>query len=406
VENLFIARQPIYNRDLQVMGYELLYRCCDKNVAMIEDESQASCTTIINSFVHIGLENLTGSALAFINLPERFILDENLTLMLKEQTVLEILEDVAPTKAVIQGLTKLKARGFLLALDDFVFTKRHIPLLKLADYVKIDVHNLSEEQIADSIKKLKPFQVKLIAEKVETQALYAICQQFPFEAFQGFFFCHPEMVKQKHAPANKMVLMSLLGKLQNPELDYDEFESILAQDVTLSYKLLRYINSATFSLRREIDSIKDVVVLLGLNNVKNWLSLIMMSNVSNNKPCELIATALIRAKMCELLAEKFYPDVKSQMFIIGLFSVLDALMDTPLDDLLDTVTLSIGIKMALLFKEGEQGEIYALVLEYEHSHWDALNKPNIDPNECISAYLIAVQWADDNMKALKATCAA
>jgi len=400
MENLFIARQPIYNRDIVVMGYELLYRCCDKNVAMIENETEASCTTIINSFVHIGLENLTGSALAFINLPKRFILDENLTLMLKEQTVLEILECVEPTKDIIQGLKKLKKRGFLLALDDFVFSKKHVPFLKLADYVKIDVNGLNETQIQKQIARLKPFNVKLIAEKVETQEVYAACRKCDFDAFQGFFFCHPELMKRKHAPANKMVVMNLLGKLQNPDLDYDEFESILAQDVALSYKLLRYINSATFSLRREIDSIKDVVVLLGLSNVKNWLSMIMMSKVSDNKPCELIATALIRAKMCELLAEKFYPEIKSQMFIVGLFSVLDALMDTPMDDLLDTVTLSISIKMALLFQEGEQGEIYQLVLQYEHSNWEALSSPKIEANECISAYLVALKWADESMKAL------
>ncbi|MCW9012876.1 MAG: HDOD domain-containing protein [Gammaproteobacteria bacterium] len=401
MENLFIARQPIYDRDLAVIGYELLYRSSDRNIAEFDDGDQASCATIINTFMHIGLENLTGSSLAFINLPQQFIVDEKLTPMFKEQSVLEVLEDVEPTPDVIEGLARLKHQGYPIALDDFVYKPELIPLIELANFIKIDVNDKTEADIQQLLKHLKHYDVKIIAEKVETQELYSICQKYDFDYFQGFFFCHPQMVTQRHTPANKLVVMNLLNKLQDAELDYDEFEKVLAQDVTLSYKLLRYINSATFSLRREVDSIKDAVVLLGLNNVRNWISLILMSKVIDSKPNELIVTAMIRGKMCELLAEKYNPQIKPQMFIIGLFSVLDALMDTDMIDLLDTVTLSSPIKMALLDKAGEHGEIYKRVLEYERSNWDELHNIDINADEFIQSYLEAVHWADETMQALR-----
>ena len=177
-------------------------------------------------------------------------------------------------------------------------------------------------------------------------------------------------------------------------------ETILSQDVALSYKLLRYINSAEFTLRREIDSLKDAVVLLGIKNVKNWVSLLLMSKALGNKPNELIVTAMVRAKMCELLAEKFNPKIKSQMFIIGLFSILDVLMDTPMIELLDTIILSGSIKLALLDRYGEPGEIYNQVLLYENNEWDELSKTGVEAAEFSHAYIEAVLWADSTIKAL------
>ena len=230
--------------------------------------------------------------------------------------------------------------------------------------------------------------------------MYQFCYDLGFDYFQGYFFCYPEMLKKKSLPSNKLVILNLISKLQNPEIDSTELEGILVQDITLSYKLLRYINSASFGLRREVDSIKDSIVLLGINNLKNWVSLIMMSQIIDTKPTELIITGMIRGKMCELLAQKHHPDVAHQMFIIGLFSVLDALMDQPLIDLLDTVILSTDIKLALLDYEGSQGEIYKFVLQYEKSNWDELNESDIDAEEFIQSYLTAVNWADESMKSL------
>jgi len=400
MDHLFIARQPIYNRDKGVMGYELLYRNDAVNKASFTDGDLASCETILNSFMHVGIDNIVGSSLAFINLPRAFIVNETLTPMFKEQAVLEILEDIEPDREVIEGLKRLKSEGYLIALDDFIYRDELIPFIELADYIKIDVNDLDQSEIKHQYSLLEKYSTKLIAEKVETHDLFQLCYELGFDFFQGFFFCHPEMLKQKSLPSNKLVVLNLINKMQDPEISSDELEKILIQDITLSYKLLRYINSAAFGLRHEVDSIKDAIILLGMNNLKNWVSLIMMSKIIDTKPTELIVTGMIRGKMCELLAEKDHPEIKHQMFVIGLFSVLDALMDQPLIDLLDTVILSTPIKLALLDKSGIQGEIYQYVLQYEKCDWDELNHSNIDIQDFIQSYLTAVYWADENMKAL------
>ncbi len=400
MNDLFVARQPIYDKSLAVFGYELLYRSGDIEEAVFTDGSRATSETILNSFMEIGIDRLVGSAQAFINFPEKLLVGDSFTPILAEQSVLEILEDTRPTEEVIEGIKRLKEKGYKIALDDFQFKESLRPLLALADFVKIDVLALDESQIIKEIKYLKDYDLKLIAEKIETQEMKALCVDYGFDYFQGFFFCKPQLVKQKLIPTNKVVALNLLNKIQDPSLDYEEFQVILSQDVSLTYKLLRYINSAMFSLRREIESIKDAVVLLGQDNVKKWLSLILLSRMDTNKPNELIVVALIRGRMCELLAEELHPEVQPQMFIIGLFSVLDALMDVPMVDLLDTVILSTPIKLALLDQEGEQGEILDLVFAYEQFKFKQLVDHSIATDNLRNYYLESVQWTEQAMKAL------
>lgn len=400
MEELFIARQPIYDSQLGVIGYELLYRSGDMDRAVFDDADLASCETIMNAFMHIGVDTLVGSTLAFINLPTQFITNPALTPMLREQSVLEILEDIEPSAEVIEGIKRLKSEGYKIALDDFVYQDKYIPFLELADYIKLDVNTRTEGELIELLQIVTPYRAKVVAEKVESQELYNICKKLGFEYFQGFFFCQPQLVRHKHTPANKLVVLNLLSRLQNPDLNFDEFESILAQDVTLAYKLMRYINSARFPIRREVDSIKDAIVLLGIKNMKDWITLIMMSKIIENKPGELIVTAMIRGKMCELIAEKYQPEIKHQMFLVGLFSVLDALMDMPMIDLLDSIILSGPVKLALLDKAGSHGKIYQQVLLYEHSDWDALNDSGFDGHDLIMYYLDAVNWADTQIQAL------
>jgi len=402
MENLYIARQPIYNKSFEVFGYELLYRNGAVNEAIIDDANQATCETILNAFMHIGIDSLVGSTLAFINLPKEFIINESLTPLFNSQSVLEILKDVEPTPEVIDGLKRLKKQGFKIALDDFVYRDSHQPLLELADIVKLNVIALSEELVREEYARVRQFEhIKILAEKVETQEMKELCLELGFDYFQGFFFCKPQLVKEKQVVSNKTVVLNLLNKIQSPDLDYDEFQTILYQDVALSYKLLRYINSATFSLRCEVDSIKDAVVLLGQDNIKKWLSLILMSRMGKDKPNELIVVALTRARMCELLAEELHPDIQPKIFIVGLFSVLDALMDTPMTDLLDTVILSSAIKFALLDHEGRHGEILDIVLAYEQFRFDELDNFTMINQKLRQYYLDSVEWADQSVKSLQ-----
>ncbi len=400
MENLFIARQAIYDRNLKVMGYELLYRNSESNSAIFTDHTQATCDTIINTFMNIGIERLVGSAQAFINLPEAFITDETLTPILKEQSILEIMDDIKPSSKLINGLERLKSNNFKIALDGFNFNEDKIPFLLLADYVKIDINHKTEADIHQQLQQLSQYDLKIIAQKVESHELYTLCRDLDFDFFQGFFFSQPQIIRQKNVPSNKLVIIKLLNKLQDPEINFEELESILAQDVGLSYKLLRYINSAAFALRNEVHSIKEAIILLGIQNIKNWISLILMTKVIDTKPSELIVTAMVRGKMCELLAERYNPELTPNMFIIGLFSVLDTIMDTPMDELLDTVTLSGPVKMALLDQQGEAGEIYLHVLHYEHFKWKELDNSIIDNHIFTEDYITAVEWANKSIMAL------
>lgn len=400
MDNLYLARQPIYDRHQTVMGYELLYRNSMINTANVQNDNQATLDTILNSFMHIGIENIVGSSLAFLNLPVDYVTNQTLTPMFKGQCVLEILESVPPTTQVISGLKYLKQQGYRIALDDFEYTPRHSAFLELADFVKLDVNEKSEQEIRGQLAQLAHHKVKVVAEKVETPDMHELCKQMDFDYFQGYFYCHPQIITQKHIPANKLVVLNLLAKLQNPAVELSDLESILSQDISLTFKLMRYINSATFSRRKEINSIKDAVVLLGLNNVRNWLSLILMSKVISNKPAELIVTAMVRGKMCELLAAKQAPEVASQMFITGLFTVIDALMDMPMADLLDTIILSTPIRLALLDKAGKHGDILQQVLLYEEGNWDELLKSSTCPDIYRNLYLESIRWADYTTAAL------
>ena len=399
MDNIFIARQPIYNRSDSLMGYELLYRAGDTDIAEFEDGKMASTEVILNSFMNIGVDSLVGSAKAFINIPEEMILNESLTPMFENQTVLEILEDIKPTSEVVVGVKRLKEQGYEIALDDFIYSPEYDELLEIADYVKIDVIELNAEQVIQHLELLRKYDLKLIAEKIETPAMFAFCEEVGFDFFQGFYFCKPELVTKKHIPSNKVVVLNVLEKLENPDYDIDEVEKILSLDAVLTFKLLRYVNSAAFAQRKEIDSIREALILVGGQTIKKWATLILMTQLMEGKPQALLVTALIRARMCELVAES--SNKKSeQMFTIGLLSLIDALMDMPMIDLLDELALSTSIKLALLDYEGESGEVLKNVICYEKGEWDSLSENKVNTEIYLSGYIEAVKWADTTIESL------
>ncbi len=400
MQNIFIARQPIYDSRLEVIGYELLFRASDTGIAEFTSGHEASSHVIVNSFINIGIEKLVGSSLAFINVTEQLVLNDTLLPMFHEQTVLEVLENIPPTPEVIAGLKRLKARGFRIALDDFVYQPAYRPFLELADFVKIDVLSMRRDEVAKQLTQLHSYPAKLVAEKVETQDMYDVCKAQGFHYFQGYFFCHPSTLTERTLPPNKAVVLTLLAQFNDPALDARDLEKSLAVDVTLSYKLLRYVNSATFGMRREIESLKDAIVLVGLNTIRNWATLILLGSIDTGRPKELIKVAMIRARMCELLAEKQNPAIQPQMFLVGLLSVLDVIMETPMDSLLDHLALSAPVKFALLQQEGEHGALLMQTILYEQGRWETLLSMGVERDPVVSAYLEAVRWADFSIDAL------
>ncbi len=402
MEDIFVGRQPILDRNQELIGYELLFRDGDRNAADFSDGRKATAQVIFNTFMDIGLENIVGSHPAFLNLPHSFFLEDNPLPVTREQVVMELLEDVLPEQRVLERIDHFRKAGYLIALDDFVYKPELSPLLERADFVKLDVLQHDEQALRELITRLRRYDVKLIAEKVETPEQFSLCKQLGFDCYQGFYFSRPHVIKDRPLPNNRLVLLNLLTKLQ-ADTDFSEIEKLILQDATLSYRLLRYINCATFALRREIDSIHQAIVLLGVNNIRNWASMLMMSRLNNEKPKELLVSSLTRARMAELLAGKYALENKEQYFTVGLLSNLDALLDKPMEDLLDHIPLSTTIKMALLDAEGRLGEILQGVVLYEHSEWERLKKLSIDIEAYRAAYLAAIQWADENINALGTT---
>jgi len=397
LKNHFIARQAIYDNSDQLIGYELLYRTSYINAASYQAGKFASSYVILNSFLEVGFDSLVGSSLAFINITEDFILDESLTPMHEKQTVLEVLEEIKPSKEVVAGVQRLKKQGYKIALDDFKYSPEYDELLALADYVKLDVLELDEDSILHELDILKNFNVKTVAEKVETPELYDFCKENNFDYYQGFYFCVPQVIKHKNIPSNKLVVLNLLKELNNPDFEFSEIEKSIAQDATLTYKLLRLANSAAFGLRKEISTIKEALVLLGADSIRKWANMLLMMKLVEGKPQELLVTALVRARMCELLEVS----KSGEMFTIGLMSLLDALMDTPLIELLDDISLSSPVKMALLEYKGKEGKILHNVIRYEQGGWDDLVVDIENIQEHFDSYIEAVEWADSSIALLQ-----
>ena len=399
---IFVGRQPIFNRAQKVVAYELLYRGNGSSQnAEFSDGDSATSEVIINSVLDIGLESIVGKRTAFFNLTSSFIRGDHPLPLDNAQVVLEILEDVVPDEQLIAGMRELARQNYIIALDDFVYREELVPLLEIAHIVKLDVMGLSREMLEQRVAQLKPYKLKLLAEKVETHEEFELCKELGFDYFQGYFLCRPNIVEGKSLPANRLVIMRMLAALQKPDIDMEEMEQLIIQDVSLTYRLLRYINSAAFALPNKIDSVHRALLMIGTKVIKNWVSLLLMSRI-DDKPMELMRTALIRARMCELLAELAgLRSEREQYFTCGLFSVLDAMMDRPLAELLDALPLSDELKLALIEKQGGSGEVLGQVLNYEKGAWGALSHTGTSTHDYRQCYLSAVIWADDSMAALQ-----
>ncbi|MBI5137339.1 MAG: HDOD domain-containing protein [Nitrospirae bacterium] len=405
MNDIFIGRQPIYDRNLNVAAYELLYRDSFENRANITDADLASAQMIFTAIMDFGLDRLVGAHHAFVNLTRAVLLSEKLTALPKDKVVLEVLETIDPDGPVVEAVTGLAEAGFQMALDDFFYDVSWEPLVQRAHIIKVDVLGMTPDDIRGQVTALKDFRGLLLAEKVEDQDCFQLCRELGFHYFQGHFFCRPKVIAGKRVPANRLAVVQLLAALNDPDITVGALERLISQDVGLSYRLLRYINSAFFGLSRRIESIHHALVLLGLKSVKRWATLISMSEVSD-KPHELMVTAMVRAKMCELLAEaKRFPNA-DVFFTVGLFSVLDALMDSPMAEILDALPITDELRDALLAHAGAQGATLECVLAYEYGNWDKVIEIGLEPSVIRAAYLGAIAWVGDVESALRGDGAA
>jgi c-di-GMP-related signal transduction protein len=396
---IFIGCQPIFNSKLEVAGYELLFRSGAVNAFDGCDDGIATSQVINNALLEIGLDEIVGDVPAYINFTKELIINGVAQLLPADRVVLEILETVKVDQELIEGVKLLVEAGYKIALDDFTYSKEWDPLIKLAHIIKIDVMQHPVDKIREQLKHLEGSKVKFLAEKIETQDEYEQLREEGFDYFQGYFFAKPTIVSQKAMSAENISLIQLIAQLQSPDAEIDEIEKLVSQNVSLSYKLLRYINSAAFALNNKLTSIKQIVIYFGIQRLKDWVCLIALTG-NKNKPAELIHTGLVRAKMCELIAEEIGADEKNTYFIVGLFSILDVLLDQSLATILENLPLDTSINQALLELEGDMGKALQCSISCEQCIWDKIKFPEISIARLSELHMEATVWSRQSLSEL------
>lgn len=391
--DVFVGRQPIYDRQLQVYGYELLFRSGEGNEAGFLDGDQATSQVILNTFMEIGLDAIVGSRRAFINMTRGFFMRDYSQILPPDRVVMEVLEHITIDQEFIAAVRHLSELGYTIALDDFVYRVNLRELVELADIIKVDVLALSREALQAHVSILRQYGAALLAEKVETQDDFKFCKSLGFDYFQGYFLSKPEVIKGHRAPANRHLVLQLLAKLQNPDVNVDELEEIVGRDVALSYKLLRVINSAYFALPKKVDSLHEALTLLGSSFIASWLRIIILAGI-DDKPHELVLTAMVRAKMCELLGKVLGAQATESFFTVGLFSALDTLLDSRIEEIVDSLPLSDETTAALVAHEGKLGDVLRCVLAYERGLWEDVYCGELDLASITEMYLQAIAWAN------------
>lgn len=389
--DILIGRQQILDCKLNTFAYELLFRGNDFDLSAKEGATSATNQVITDTILEIGLNELVGPHFAFINFTAQNILEKTPLHLPKERIVVEVLEDVVVDLRIINNLRELSAQGYIIALDDFALTPQWLPLLAFANIVKLDIMANSMEDTRQLIEKLKPYNIKLLAEKVETHEEFKLLQDWGCELFQGFFFSKPKLVAGgKRLSISQTTAIQLLAIINKEDVDFHEISETVTQDVGLTYKLLHYINSASFALPNKIESIQQALTYLGLQEVRRWVNILTLSSMST-KPSSLLQTLLMRAKMCELLANEIKED-KDSYFLIGLLSGLDSILDQPLEQALQALPLSPPVKNAILFKAGRPGEALQYALNYERWEISGPTFCDIEPQRISAIYLECLHW--------------
>lgn len=359
---IFIGRQPILNSDQKLFAYELLFRSsADAGVAGVTDGVQATSRLVINTFNNFGVERVLGNKKAFINVSAPLLESDLLELLPADKVVLEILEDVPPTAEAVSRCQALKARGYQFALDDFIYKRELEPFLSVASFIKLDLRALGVSGLAEQQRLLRGRGISVLAEKVETRTEFDACRALLINYYQGYYFAKPETLRAKRMDPSTQQLMHLFS-LVSAHAEPQVIETNFRHCVTLSYNLLRYINSVGFGLMREVDTIKHALVVLGHAKLARWLTLLMFSsNGSNPAPQSLFRMALIRARLTELLGQSRLPAAEhDHLFMCGMFSLLDAMLDVPLAELLKNLNLPEKVSCALLSGEGPYAPYLAL----------------------------------------------
>ncbi|MBM7867160.1 HDOD domain-containing protein [Heliobacterium gestii] len=401
---IFLARQPIYNGSHDIVAYELLFRSGIENVYKHADGDYATKGVISDAFSLIGIQKMTGGKPAFINFTRNLLLEDVAFLLPKDLVVLEVLENVEPDKPVIDACIRLKMAGYKIALDDFVFEGKYEPLIDLADIIKVDFLTTPSPERAALVKRCarRP-KMKFLAERVENLPDFKEGLALGYTLFQGYFFSKPEVISSRDLPHCNMGNLSVVNALARPNLELEDLEDIIKRDVSLTYKLLKFINSSLFGFSSRIESIRHAISLLGKKEVTRWVTLITFRQMCDISFPQLLETSLLTAKCCELLAPHLgLKGRASDLFLLGLFSVLDVLFNKPYEEILTDLPIAEDIKQALCGEPTRLRWLLLAVQSYRDGDWAqfSLNCARLSLAEDVfpTVFLSALDWVSSYAK--------
>jgi EAL and modified HD-GYP domain-containing signal transduction protein len=396
-EGAYVARQPILDPTGQVFGYELLYRAAADAVSCQDPRDMAAARVLNDAVLTLGLDTLTGGRRAFINVTRHMLLNDLVTVLAPETIVVEVLEDVGVDEEVIAACKRLREKGYSLALDDFTLQTGAEALIPFARYVKVDVLATPDEE-RRQIEKLTPAGVKLVAEKVESAEIFEEARALGYSLFQGYYFCRPTTFAGGALSARRLAYARLLAALNKPNVSVNSVEDLIKHDASLTYRVLRCINSAAFGIRREIQSIRQALVLLGLDQVRKWASVWALAGLNGGASSELVTIAILRARSCEIVAtHAIGADDASEYFLLGLCSLLDAMLGQPMNTAVAELPLSDTIRKALLGEQNSARSLLDAVIAHERGEWDEASRIaatlKVSPDRLPVAYADALKWA-------------
>lgn len=391
--DVFIARQPIFDKNMKIFGYELLYRQNETNFFTGIDDDQATRELIYNTFLVMGLQDLTDGTAAFINFSKGLI-DSEVPLMLpKQDIVVEVLEREQATSATISACSRLKEQGYQLALDDFVLDQNNEPLIEMCDIIKVEFPAVSREDQTALIGKYGK-KLRFLAEKIETREEYGEAVKMGYDLFQGYFFSKPVIVKSREVVTLNANLVSVFRELNSPDPSYAVIADIFEEDLGLSYKLLKLANSVHMEAKNRIKSIPHALAYIGIRELKQWISLMMLKELQNVENAELVKQSLIRGKFMELIAAEMHPDAEaSEFYFTGIFSSMDILLSRPMENVIQGLPISSVVKEALLGEPNIQRSMLDFVIDWENARWTTLANHFCIPPKAADRYVESLRWA-------------
>lgn len=396
----FLTRHAIFDRDKKVLGYEISFRTSlDSMYGKIPKDDQQTSNVLTDIFLSLGLDKVTDGKKAFVRFSRNMLIGQFAAMFSKDKIAIEIGSDIKVDAQVISACEDLKNSGYMLVLDDYSLQINYEKLLPITQMVKVDVQKVGEFLCKTIVRKLQPKGIQCLLKNVENQQLFNKSFSMDYDFFQGDFFSKPTELDKKDVPVHKINFMQMLKEINQPEIDFDKIENIIKHDVSLTYKLLRMINSSAFGIKNEVKSIKQALVLLGQIEVKKWITLIILSNIGDDKPDELMKKTLLRAKLLEVVASLAgLGQDASDLFLVGMFSLIDAMINQPLESILEGLPLDNDIKNTLLGNESRFQKIYQLVLSYEKGDWTKVGELSkdmkLEEDQLPGFYKQSVEWVN------------